>query len=223
MDDNDSSSDESNTDYFEKYYGKSNEEEENELVDETGDANNNDGNNNEENETSFRGAEHILILLDCHPEMFHSSQELQRKQRQGNRQPSAVAAAAVSEKSPFETGLEACKMLLLYRIRNAATNKNRTKRDSVGVVLFNTRLRKTIDEQYGFDDRGTNDVLLKLEPPGKDHIKKIVQCINKEIDLKSEYCNSKPEDGDADIPDDDEISPLSSALNVANQLYQDAK
>ncbi len=135
------------------------------------------------------GAQHILILLDCHHSMFRpyiSTLCNTTRTSQENNHSNDDMDEGGEEKwlSPMDAALIAAKRLLQHRVHHVATTRT-GKRDGVGIVLFNCPLTNTtsttttsttsgngnecIHTLGGYSSTGVR-ILIPLEPPGVDQI-----------------------------------------------------
>lgn len=141
-------------------------------------------------------AQHVLILIDCHPSMFVPSVCVQidsiktttttKRQKQEN-QPNKLV-------SPFDVALMSCEKLLRLRVHDVATSKANGKRDGVGILLYGvTKNPHSLDEQQqqqeseGEEDESfmtspTIHELIPLVPPGTKYILDIRNCLPKGFD-----------------------------------------
>eukprot|EP00804_Cyclotella_cryptica_P014014 CCRYP_002509-RA/>CCRYP_002509-RA protein AED:0.24 eAED:0.24 QI:97/0.66/0.75/1/0.66/0.75/4/0/477 len=162
------------------------------------------------------GAEHALILLDCHPSMFecflprqdddddeHSTTEKATVRKSMNDDGENTKEDAAM-KSPMEVALTAITQLLRMRIRTVAESKT-GKRNGVGVLLYGCDTLRAMrgGGRWHHDDDNEDDSdeekmilpstheLLELVPPGIDQVEKIRACLmsggKKRRDLEMEF------------------------------------
>jgi ATP-dependent DNA helicase 2 subunit 1 len=109
------------------------------------------------------GAQHVFILIDCHPSMFLPLC------RYNDTDDHDVVI------SPFDAALIAVHQLLKLKVKHVATNKS-GKRDGVGVLLFGTKSISTTAPS-AFSLSNTCYKWIDLEPPG------ITQVLNVQMSL----------------------------------------
>jgi hypothetical protein len=130
--------------------------------------------------------------------------------------------------SAMDLSLQVAKLLLTETIRTAVTLQF-GKRNGVGLVLYNTKPRKTNedidedseeedDDESGIPRGNTVHVLQELETPGISHVKKLLKCLKNERDLRTEF--SFPWDEKNSQP---RVSPLQTALEVCIRMFNKAK
>ncbi len=157
------------------------------------------------------GAQHVLMVVDCHQDMFVPVND-------------DVCSA--------DLALTLAQQLLQQRIRDTVTLKI-GKRNGVGVLLFDTKPMESHSEQVeelsdDDDDDHDNDdnneesptrsvhVLIPLDPPGIRQVQTIRSCLKRERNLQKEFSQSR----DADPP---RIAPLQIALEEAVRIFRQAK
>jgi hypothetical protein len=170
------------------------------------------------------GAQHVLLLVDCHADMFSSFLE------------ESEGGDGVS--CPAELALKLAQQLLQQRIRDTVTLKI-GKRNGVGVLLFDTKplqdqlnksrdkeddeeLPDEDDEEEEEDEEGDETdaarhvhVLLPLDPPGISQVQTIRACLKGDRNLKKEFANTGE-----DAPP--RIAPLQTALEEAVRIFRQA-
>jgi non-homologous end joining protein Ku len=192
------------------------------------------------------GSQHVLVLLDCRPEMFQQFLPGDPK--------------FPDEKySPMDVALAACENLVRAKVRTMTTLKT-GKRDGFGVVFYNTRLvsrRENSDKDNDADDKkpamndddgdGDDDdddgsvgygprdelstvhELLPLAPPGKQSVLTIKSALNKDpfsdgLDIEEEYGHpAQDTKSSQDKEDHVETNPLDLAFHHVIQLFSNAK
>jgi hypothetical protein len=140
-----------------------------------------------------------LLLLDCDSDMFRSPD---------------------NEKSAMDLSLELAKSLLQECIRITVAQRS-GKRNSIGIVLFNTKLGRKKDEED--EDGGDEDVtesngvhtLMSLVPPGISHVHEINKCLEGERNLQQEF--------EGETTGNLRMAPLQQALTECNNLFKKAK
>jgi hypothetical protein len=166
------------------------------------------------------GAQHVLLLVDCHGDMF-SSLELEEE--------------GDERLCPADLALKLAQQLLQQRIRDTVTLKI-GKRNGVGVILFDTKplqdqptkgSDEEDEEEIPDEDKEEEDeegdetparrvhVLLPLDPPGISQVQMIRACIKGHRNLKDEFANNGE-----DAPP--RIAPLQTALEEAVRIFRQA-
>jgi len=181
---------------------------------------------NEDDGRSLLGAQHVIALIDCHPDMFQSP-------------------------NPFDWSLKLVLNLLQQTIEQTAIRKT-GKRNSVGILLYNTRSGRDNDQKgntdIGNDNHGEDEDdddkmddeedetnnhddeedeqspvsektvhrLLDLTPPGIKQVLSLRKMLDKkDRDLQKEFCPVVEEDLDC--------APLQTALEEATKMFLDVK
>jgi hypothetical protein len=217
------------------------------LQDDSNEAGDGEYNDPGEEEMALPGSQHVLVLLDCRPEMFQQFLPGDPK--------------FPDEKySPMDVALAACENLVRAKVRTMTTLKT-GKRDGFGVVFYNTRLvsrRENSDKDNDADDKkpamndddgdGDDDdddgsvgygprdelstvhELLPLAPPGKQSVLTIKSALNKDpfsdgLDIEEEYGHPAQDTttSSQDKEDHVETNPLDLAFHHVIQLFSNAK
>uniref|UniRef100_A0A6U3Y072 SAP domain-containing protein n=1 Tax=Skeletonema marinoi TaxID=267567 RepID=A0A6U3Y072_9STRA len=173
--------------------------------DDGGDANDDDENN--PSSAGGFGAEHILLLIDCHESMFEKyiplldDADMDDDDDNEEMEGSNNNAPAKEKKlfAPHEVAITAAHRLLRMKIRNIAETKT-GKRDGVGILLYGCNTKRGLQGKLdtspksGGDDESDSDEeeeqhstheLLELAPPGTEHILKVQECVPPSRDNKS--------------------------------------
>eukprot|EP00980_Cylindrotheca_fusiformis_P030410 scaffold24788_cov117-Cylindrotheca_fusiformis.AAC.2 len=145
------------------------------------------------------GAQHVLLLIDCDSDMFRSSSE--------------------DDKSAMDLSLQLAKNLLQECIRTTVAQRS-GKRNSIGIVLFNTKLERAKHDDDDDEDEDMTEsngvhTLMPLVPPGISHVHEINKCLEGERNLQEEFEGDKTENL--------RMAPLQQALTECNSLFKKAK
>eukprot|EP00574_Skeletonema_japonicum_P002359 CAMPEP_0201723992 /NCGR_PEP_ID=MMETSP0593-20130828/7847_1 /ASSEMBLY_ACC=CAM_ASM_000672 /TAXON_ID=267983 /ORGANISM="Skeletonema japonicum, Strain CCMP2506" /LENGTH=712 /DNA_ID=CAMNT_0048215169 /DNA_START=85 /DNA_END=2223 /DNA_ORIENTATION=+ len=162
-----------------------------------GDANDDDENLPGSSAGGF-GAEHILLLIDCHESMFEKYIPLLDDADVDNDDDEEMEgsnnSAPTKEKklfAPHDVAVTAAHRLLRMKIRNIAETRT-GKRDGVGILLYGCNTKRGLQSKTSDtspksgDDESDSDEedeqhstheLLELAPPGTEQILKIQECI----------------------------------------------
>lgn len=198
------------------------------------------------------GAEHILLLIDCHESMFEKyipllddadNDDDQEMEGSNNNN------APIKEKklfAPHDVAVTAAHRLLRMKIRNIAETRT-GKRDGVGILLYGCNTKRGLQQgksdtspKSGDDDSDSDEEedeqhstveLLELAPPGTEQILKIQECIPPSRDNISKYRDLQKEFSTMGISnnnDDDEeggdgCCTLRQAFVDANKIFEAAK
>lgn len=170
---------------------------------------------------SYFGAQHVVVLIDCHPSMFVPCIEWEG-----------------DTISAMDYALIACEHLCRNRVLHVATSKT-GKRDGVGVFLYGTRggrLQEEEENAHSDEEDGDSDVedaasphmiqlttkcLVALAPPGIQQIRGLRACLYDEVrgrqrDLEKEFGSGK-------VNSDDVGAHLRNALHEASKTFVNAK
>lgn len=143
------------------------------------------------------GAQHVLLLLDCDSDMFRSCDK---------------------EKSAMDLSLELAKSLLQECIRTTVAQRS-GKRNSIGIVMFNTKFERQKNDEDDADEELTESngvhTLMPLVPPGISHVHEINKCMEGERNLQQEF--------EGEISENYRMAPLQQALTECNNLFKKAK
>ena len=133
------------------------------------------------------GAQHILILLDCHHSMFQPYIRNRKEEHNDDDRTDANADANANSSndvtttmtmtmlSPIDAALIAAQRLLHHRAHHVATTRT-GKRDGVGIVLFNCPLNAgNANGNDAVGECSSTGVrrLVELAPPGVDQIQTV--------------------------------------------------
>ena len=174
-------------------------------------------------------ANHILIMIDCHPDMFLKCIPI-NLDTQENEQDASIFKNNQLQ-TPFDAALLVVNELITQCVRDVAISKS-NKRNGLGVMLYGTNYYHDLDRHGDFTN---NYLLIPLTPPGIPQIQLIQSCISKEKDLFKEFCidgdnRSHPlEQSQSSYANTSESRehyrnlPLRSALHAANKSFQNAK
>ncbi|KAL7497365.1 hypothetical protein ACHAWT_006377 [Skeletonema menzelii] len=215
-----------------------------------GDANDDDENNPGSAGAGGFGAEHILLLIDCHESMFEKYIPLlDDADMDDDDFADSNNNGPTKEKklfAPHDVAITAAHRLLRMKIRNIAETRT-GKRDGVGILLYGCNTTRGLQGKSDAstksgDDESDSDEedeqhptheLLELAPPGTAQILKVQECIppsrdNKsnqpQRDLKKEFStlgvNQKNDDDDEG---GDGCCTLRQALVDANKIFEAAK
>lgn len=194
------------------------------------------------------GAEHILLLIDCHESMFEKYIPLLddkeddhiNKDMDNNKEKEKLFA-------PMDVAITAAHRLLRMKIRNIAETKT-GKRDGVGILLYGCNTKRGLQGKTRSADKSGDESddtdedeelhstheLLELAPPGTQQILKIQECVppsfrdksNKQLrDLQKEFStmNSTAQNVDNDEEKWGGCCTLRQALVDANKIFDAAK
>jgi len=211
------------------------------IIDEQGE----DGDQFEFNENYF-GAQHVIALVDCHPDMFQKGKikaEVDENDNEGSKPMTGI-----------ELSLKLIQTLLQQTIEQTVIRKT-GKRNGVGLLLYNTKTKRdndtkdgksdddTVDDDDKMDDEDDDEEmdedtddeksteppmettvhrLLDLKPPGIRHVQTLRNLLldkrrqTTNVDLKADFCPS-PDDPDPTI------APLQTALEESTRMFLNAK
>ena len=106
------------------------------------------------------GAQHILLLIDCNSKMFDKCMAASSNSNDHDHDRDKSNEKIIT---PFDASLKAAEQLLQCRIQHVATAQGRGgRRDGVGVLLYNTRRRRCVEEDRhvaGKRYRGDGDMV----------------------------------------------------------------
>lgn len=163
---------------------------------------------NEDEEFESHTSHHILLLIDCHPEMFESIFNVPNSE-----------TCVESKTCAFDIAIKAAGDLVTQCIRDVAISKG-NKRNGVGIMLYGTKYYHDMD-RHG--DLTSNYNLLKMQPPGIEQIHQMYKCVSKQRDLQKEFTENQKNNLSQNINHPLGILPLRSALHSANKIFQTAK
>jgi hypothetical protein len=202
-----------------------------------------DGGDDDAGNVALVAAQHVLILVDCHADMFGQVFQDHDDGDDGENTNTPT--------TPFDMALRLAQELLQRCIRTSVTLKT-GKRNGVGLLLYHTKPNRTkanesdddednnnntttgdeqkeesdddssIDEDDDDDDEHTTTVhvLLPLAPPGVTQVKTIRRCVSSS---KDDDRNLKDEFACPDHQDVGRIAPLQTALEESMRIFRKAK
>jgi hypothetical protein len=167
-------------------------------------------NNNSSSGGGGFGAEHILLLIDCHKSMFDkyiplvddTTDDVSMENNDDNNDNDDMAIPKKEKKlfAPMDVAITAAHRLLRMKIRNTAETRT-GKRDGVGILLYGCNTKRGLrqgkpknDASGGEDDSDDEEEeemhstheLLELAPPGTTQILSIQECIPTSYDKSNE-------------------------------------
>jgi len=195
-------------------------------------------------DSAYYAAEHVLLMIDCHPSMFERYIPLLDEETGEGQE---IEGEQISLRSPMEVALEVVKSLFRVKIKDVAETKRGERgnqsadkqmelqihsirpppglRDALGVMLYNCNPYRGSME---VDNDGESDceldkldpahIYIDLKPPGTEQALKFQNTDGLWLDIKREFAAEKGSKGDE--KDNELQSRLQKALVEAAKIFE---